>query len=79
MLPEGLAARLEAETWEVPPLFRLIQRTGGIAEDEMHRVFNMGVGMIVAVAPEHVEGVRADVPDAFVVGEVATAERVGHS
>ena len=74
MLPEGLSARLEAEAWEVPPLFRLIQRTGGIAEDEMHRVFNMGVGMIVAVAPEHVEGVRADVPDAFVVGEVAAAD-----
>ena len=56
-----------------PALFRLIQRTGGIAEDEMHRVFNMGVGMIVAVAPEDVEGVRADVPDAFVVGEVAAS------
>ena len=74
MLPEGLSARLEAEAWEVPPLFRLIQRTGGIAEDEMHRVFNMGVGMIVAVAPEDVESVRADVPDAFVVGEVAAAD-----
>ena len=74
MLPKGLAARLEAEAWEVPPLFRLIQSTGGIAEDEMHRVFNMGVGMIVAVAPGDVEGVRAEVPDAFVVGEVAASD-----
>ncbi|MCY4625499.1 MAG: AIR synthase-related protein, partial [Chloroflexi bacterium] len=73
MLPEGLAARLLGESWEVPPLFRLIQRTGSIGEDEMHRVFNMGVGMIVAVAPEDVAGVRADVPEAFVVGEAADA------
>ncbi len=73
MLPEGLSARVEAESWVVPPLFRLIQRTGIISEDEMRRVFNMGVGMIVAVAPEDVAGVRADVPEAFVVGEVADA------
>ena len=69
MLPEGLSARLEAESWAVPPLFRLIQRTGSISEEEMRRVFNMGVGMIVAVAPEDVAGVRADVPEAFVIGE----------
>ncbi|MDE2802581.1 MAG: phosphoribosylformylglycinamidine cyclo-ligase [Chloroflexota bacterium] len=73
MLPERLSARLEPETWAVPPLFRLIQRTGGISEDEMRRVFNMGVGMIVAVAPEDVAGVRAGVPEALVVGEVADA------
>ena len=39
----------------------------------MHRVFNMGVGMIVAVAAEDADGVRADVPEAFVAGEVAEA------
>lgn len=73
MLPEGLSARLDAGSWTVPSLFRLIQRAGGIPEDEMRRVFNMGVGMIVAVAPEDVAGVRTDVPDAFVVGEAADA------
>lgn len=73
MLPEGLAARLDRGSWDTPPLFSLIQSTGEIADEEMHRVFNMGVGMIVAVAPEDVASVRADVPDAFVVGAVAEA------
>ena len=73
MLPAGLSARLDGGAWDVPPLFRLVQRAGGIPEDEMRRVFNMGVGMIVAVAPEDVAGVRADVPEAFVVGEAADA------
>ena len=73
MLPAGLAARLDGGAWEAPALFRLIQRTGGISNEEMHQVFNMGVGMIVAVAPEHVDTVCADVPDAFVVGAVTDA------
>ena len=73
MLPDGLVAKLDGGSWEVPPLFRLIQSKGEIADDEMHRVFNMGVGMIVAVAAEDADGVRADVPGAFVVGEVAEA------
>ena len=73
MLPQGLTARLDGGAWEPPALFRLIQRVGGIADDEMYGVFNMGVGMIVAVAPEHAASVQADVPEAFVVGQVGEA------
>jgi phosphoribosylformylglycinamidine cyclo-ligase len=51
VLPEGLGARLRAGSWTVPPLFRLIQEGGGVRDEEMHRTFNMGIGMIAVVAP----------------------------
>jgi phosphoribosylformylglycinamidine cyclo-ligase len=70
MLPRGLAARLERSAWAVPPLFRLIQREGNIAEDEMWRTFNMGLGLVFAVDPSDAASVRSALPDAIVVGEV---------
>jgi len=71
MLPDELAARLDSSAWEVPPLFQLIQQRGEIGDDEMNRVFNMGIGMIVAVVPGDVASVCAAIPEAIVVGEVA--------
>jgi phosphoribosylformylglycinamidine cyclo-ligase len=63
-LPDGLGARLERKTWDVPPVFDLIRKRGRIADDEMYGTFNMGFGMIVVVDP-------GDVPTgAVVVGEV---------
>jgi len=52
VLPEGLGARVRPSAWAVPPIFRLIQKGGGISDDEMLRTFNMGVGMIAIVAPD---------------------------
>ncbi len=70
ILPDGLAARLRRGSWPVQPIFRLIQERGNVAEEEMYRTFNMGLGMVVAVAPDDVEAVRAQVREAVVVGEV---------
>jgi phosphoribosylformylglycinamidine cyclo-ligase len=55
MLPPGCSAAVWMGSWEVPPLFRLIQSAGGIDRGEMFRTFNMGVGMIVACGDERVE------------------------
>ncbi|MDP9070805.1 MAG: phosphoribosylformylglycinamidine cyclo-ligase [Actinomycetota bacterium] len=52
VLPGGFDAVLRRGTWEVPPIFGEIQRLGDVADDEMARVFNLGVGMVVAVAPD---------------------------
>ncbi|SVB71754.1 uncharacterized protein METZ01_LOCUS224608, partial [marine metagenome] len=49
MLPVGLAAHLNSTAWEIPALFQLLQQKGKIGTEEMNRVFNMGIGMIVAV------------------------------
>jgi phosphoribosylformylglycinamidine cyclo-ligase len=50
ILEAGLAARLERSAWPRPPLFDWLQAQGGVADAEMHRVFNCGIGMVVAVA-----------------------------
>lgn len=59
ILRDPVAAEIDADSWETPPLFALIQREGGIAAAEMYRAFNMGVGMILAVAPGDAEAALA--------------------
>jgi phosphoribosylformylglycinamidine cyclo-ligase len=49
VLPDGCAAVLRRDAWTMPPLFSWLQREGGIADAEMHRVFNCGIGMVVVV------------------------------
>jgi len=55
MFPDHLAARLERARWPRPPIFDWLQRTGNVADAEMHRVFNCGIGMVVVVAPAEAE------------------------
>jgi phosphoribosylformylglycinamidine cyclo-ligase len=51
VLPEGLDVVIKAGAWPVPPIFELIEREGRVSFEEMHRVFNMGIGMAVFLAP----------------------------
>ena len=79
-LGSELGAVIDLASWEVPEVFRVLADAGGVEPDEMLRVFNMGVGMIVLVAPEDVDSVlaglrRADGP-AWVMGEVEAGEGV---
>jgi len=53
MLPEGMKAVIRKSSWPRPRVFQWLQEVGNVAEDEMHRVFNCGIGMVIAVAPEH--------------------------
>ena len=68
--PEALAARIDTSTWQVPWLFRLIQAEGNVTDVEMFRTFNMGVGMIVAVAAGDLEATLAALPGSWRIGEV---------
>ncbi len=63
-LPDGLGARLDRRLWEEPPIFDLVRKRGKVADDEMFRTFNMGLGMILVVDSKDVP------PGAQVVGEV---------
>jgi phosphoribosylformylglycinamidine cyclo-ligase len=54
ILPERVGVTIERVAWPVPPLFQLIQREGRIETEEMYRVFNMGIGMVIIVAPHDV-------------------------
>jgi phosphoribosylformylglycinamidine cyclo-ligase len=70
VLPQGLAARFNGQAWTIPPIFQLIQQRGNVARDEMYRVFNMGIGMVVICSPEVVDQLIEQLPEAKVIGEV---------
>ncbi|MCK4299111.1 MAG: phosphoribosylformylglycinamidine cyclo-ligase [Planctomycetes bacterium] len=55
VLPPGCAARIKRGSWPVPPIFGLVQRVGGVDEEEMYRVFNMGIGMVLIVSPYYAQ------------------------
>ena len=71
VLPAGLAARFRLGSWEVNPIFSIIQREGNVEWDEMFRVFNMGLGMVLACDPGAVGELQSVLPDARIVGEVS--------
>jgi phosphoribosylformylglycinamidine cyclo-ligase len=74
VLPAGLAARVRRGSWEIPSLFRLIQASGQVSDDEMFRTFNMGVGMVVVVSPADLHEVEHSLErrgeTSFVIGNV---------
>lgn len=55
ILPENLDARIDTSSWGLPPIFELIQQRSGIEDEEMRRIFNMGIGMTVMVADADVD------------------------
>jgi phosphoribosylformylglycinamidine cyclo-ligase len=69
-LADGLGADVDISTWSIPPLFKFIQKSGNVDDQEMFRVFNMGVGMTIIVEPGLADDVLNSVPGAFRVGEV---------
>ncbi|MDO8472194.1 MAG: phosphoribosylformylglycinamidine cyclo-ligase [Dehalococcoidia bacterium] len=69
VLPEGIAVNIHRGSWQLPPLFRLIQEQGKVQRDEMYRVFNMGIGMVIVCAPESGAELARLVPDALRIGE----------
>ncbi len=70
VIPQGMAVHFDSKSWAVPPIFRLIRQKGNVDRDEMYRVFNMGIGMVVICSPEDVSGVTAALPEIKVIGEV---------
>ncbi len=69
-LPDGLAARLDVESWKIPAIFEIIESEGKVEKAEMLRVFNMGLGMVLVCDQENVDDIQSALPEASVVGEV---------
>ena len=57
ILRDGVTARIDAGSWELPPLFQWLKNAGNIADQEMYRVFNCGIGMVVVVSADSAEAV----------------------
>jgi phosphoribosylformylglycinamidine cyclo-ligase len=78
MLKEGVRAVLKWGSWKVPPIFELIQRFGPVEPREMESTFNLGIGMVLAVAADEAEAVVAQArrlgEQAWVVGDVVAGE-----
>jgi phosphoribosylformylglycinamidine cyclo-ligase len=70
ILPQGVTALFRSDTWPVLPIFNLIQERGNVERDEMYRVFNMGIGMVLICSPGRVDEIAASAPEARLVGEV---------
>ena len=70
IIPKELVARIKSDSWEVCPIFDLIQRNGEIDREEMYRTFNMGLGMILVVPKKETEIILEKIEGARVVGEV---------
>jgi phosphoribosylformylglycinamidine cyclo-ligase len=60
VLPENVTAVIDQSAWTLPPLFQWLQQEGKVADDEMHRVFNCGIGMVVIVAAEDADRAVAE-------------------
>ena len=80
VLPEGLGAAVRRGSWPVPALFRLIQKGGDVPDEEMVRTFNMGIGMVVVVAPGDLHDVEHSLErrgePSFVIGRVVAGSGV---
>ena len=57
-LPTGIGVTIDRGSWPVPPVFTWLQQLGDVPEDEMHRVFNMGVGLALVVSPYYAESIQ---------------------
>ena len=64
VLPKGLAAHIERGTWTMPPLFTWLKQQGNVADREMYRVFNCGIGMVLVVSPAEAETAETLLTDA---------------
>ena len=78
MLPENLRAKINKGTWDILPVFDMMQKKAELTERDMYNTFNMGIGMIVAVSPEKAdEAVRclqASGEKAYIIGELTDGE-----
>lgn len=78
VLPAGCRLRLNPRSWPEPPIFGLIRRHGRVAEEEMRRTFNLGLGMVLVVAPDRADALLAEArrlgEQAYLVGDVVAGE-----
>ncbi|CAH2031060.1 phosphoribosylformylglycinamidine cyclo-ligase [Trichlorobacter ammonificans] len=74
VLPKGCTAKIKLGSWEMPPVFPLLQKAGNVEQNEMYRTFNMGVGMVLVVPPKDVDDLISRLhglgESAWLIGEI---------
>lgn len=79
MLPDGIRAEVKKDSYEIPPIFRMLSTDGDIAENMMYNTFNMGIGMVLAVDPADVDKTMAAIKEAgeksYIIGQTIAGEK----
>jgi len=79
ILPENVSAEIDTKSYDVPPVFKVMQEKAGITDEQIYNTFNMGIGMVVCVAPENVqaaiESLTATGEDVCVLGKVVEGDK----
>jgi phosphoribosylformylglycinamidine cyclo-ligase len=79
VLPRGVRAVIQRDSWPVPPIFGMIKKIGAVSPDEMDRTFNNGLGMILVVGKKNVNGATRSLTQSgekyFIIGEILRGER----
>ena len=79
MLKEGTHAKIEKNSFVIPPIFRMLANDGNVSEESMFNTYNMGVGMIIAVAKEDVdtavEAIKNSGETPYIMGEIVSGEK----
>lgn len=79
MLPDGVAVEIEKDSYPVLPIFKLLQKKGNLEDKMMYNTYNMGLGMILAVAPEDAEKTMEAIKEAgeasYVIGKVVAGDK----
>lgn len=80
VLPDNCGVEIDANSWTVPPVFKKLMEWGNVPEHEMYRTFNMGIGMVLVIAPEDLEKISSDLmansEEVFVLGKVVAGEKI---
>ncbi len=81
ILPKGCRARVHRGAWPVPPIFQVLRKMGKVDEEELYRVFNMGIGLALVVSANHVEQLIARAAElgdrGYRIGEIVASEPDG--
>lgn len=79
ILPDNVDVQIQSGTWPVLPIFELLQKDGQVPFEEMHHVFNMGIGLVVIVSPENADNVASDLTEAgekvYRIGQVVSGAK----
>ena len=79
MLPEGVHALIQKSSYEIPPIFKMLQKDGDISEKMMYNTFNMGIGMVIGVSQKEADKalnlLRAAGETPYMIGEVKKGEK----
>jgi phosphoribosylformylglycinamidine cyclo-ligase len=79
MLPDGVSAQIDKDSYPVLPIFKLLQRQGNLADQMMYNTYNMGLGMVLAVDPADAEktlaAIKAAGEEAYAVGKVTAGNK----